>query len=193
MGLVAPRHVGSSQTRARTRVPCIGRWILNHCATREALNFHSDTFRKMIQNVTLMQQSQDKTGTQVLLKPLASPCHSPCQRSLPNLSHRSALEQAVAYISNICLTKKQNIIKQNTSRVTNCSVERLRCHLQNGTHHSPGVQAERAGTDLLTWKTLAMSVLTLTTTWKRSLQWATWKRHKSISFLVKSHSCSICV
>ena len=37
MGLVAPRHVGSSQTRARTRVPCIGRQILNHCATREAL------------------------------------------------------------------------------------------------------------------------------------------------------------
>ena len=43
MGLVAPRHVGSSQTRARTRVPCIGRQILNHCATREALrhiSFH---------------------------------------------------------------------------------------------------------------------------------------------------------
>ena len=35
-GLVAPRHVGSSQTRARTRVPCNGRQILNHCATREA-------------------------------------------------------------------------------------------------------------------------------------------------------------
>ena len=27
--------MGSSQTRARTRVPCIGRRILNHCATRE--------------------------------------------------------------------------------------------------------------------------------------------------------------
>ena len=39
MGLVAPRHVGSSQTRARTRVPCIGRQILNHCATREAPSF----------------------------------------------------------------------------------------------------------------------------------------------------------
>ena len=26
----------SSQTRARTHVPCIGRQILNHCATREA-------------------------------------------------------------------------------------------------------------------------------------------------------------
>ena len=36
-GLVAPRHVGSSQTRTRTRVPCIGRQTLNHCATREAL------------------------------------------------------------------------------------------------------------------------------------------------------------
>ena len=37
-GPVAPRHAGSSQTRARTRVPCIGRQTLNHCATREALN-----------------------------------------------------------------------------------------------------------------------------------------------------------
>ena len=35
-GLVAPRHMGSSQTRARTHVPCIGRQFLNHCATREA-------------------------------------------------------------------------------------------------------------------------------------------------------------
>ena len=34
-GLVAPPHVGSSQTRDRTCVPCIGRRILNHCATRE--------------------------------------------------------------------------------------------------------------------------------------------------------------
>ena len=39
MGLVAPRHVGSSQTRARPRVPCIGRQILNHCATGEAGDF----------------------------------------------------------------------------------------------------------------------------------------------------------
>ena len=35
-GLVAPWHVGSSRTRDRTCVPCIGRQILNHCATREA-------------------------------------------------------------------------------------------------------------------------------------------------------------
>ena len=49
-GPVAPRHVGSSQTRARTRVPCIGRQILNHYATREAppfvflSSFSVDTF-----------------------------------------------------------------------------------------------------------------------------------------------------
>ena len=36
-GPAAPRQVGSSQTRARTRVSCISRQILNHCATREAL------------------------------------------------------------------------------------------------------------------------------------------------------------
>ena len=34
-GLAALRHVGSSWARDRTRVPCIGRWILNHCSTRE--------------------------------------------------------------------------------------------------------------------------------------------------------------
>ena len=34
--LVAPQDVGSSWTRAQTHVPCVGRWILNHCATREA-------------------------------------------------------------------------------------------------------------------------------------------------------------
>ena len=31
--------MGSSQTRAWTHVPCIGRRILDHCATREALDF----------------------------------------------------------------------------------------------------------------------------------------------------------
>ena len=35
MGLVAPWPVGHSQTRDRTRVPCIGRQILCHWATGE--------------------------------------------------------------------------------------------------------------------------------------------------------------
>ena len=34
-GLAAPRHVESSQTKDRTCVPCIGRWILNHWPTRK--------------------------------------------------------------------------------------------------------------------------------------------------------------
>ena len=38
-GPAASQHVGSSQTRARTRVRCIGRQTLNHCATREAPDY----------------------------------------------------------------------------------------------------------------------------------------------------------
>ena len=51
-GPAAPRHVGSSQTRARTRVSRTSRQTLNHCATREAplffliLNFMCDTTSK---------------------------------------------------------------------------------------------------------------------------------------------------
>ena len=50
-GPAAPWHVGSSQTRARTHVPCTGRQTLNHCATREAphcsfdLHFHQQCKR----------------------------------------------------------------------------------------------------------------------------------------------------
>ena len=36
VGLVVPWHVGSSWTRHRTHVPCIGRRILNRSVTREA-------------------------------------------------------------------------------------------------------------------------------------------------------------
>ena len=39
MGLAAPQHVGSSQTRDGTCVPHTAMGILNHWATREALPF----------------------------------------------------------------------------------------------------------------------------------------------------------
>ena len=45
-GLVAPWHVGSSQTRPRTRVPCTGRQILNHCTTREVHHFLNTIYFK---------------------------------------------------------------------------------------------------------------------------------------------------
>ena len=38
-GLAAPRHVGSSRTRHRTCVPCIGGWILNHWSSRKVPPF----------------------------------------------------------------------------------------------------------------------------------------------------------
>ena len=43
MGLVAPWHEGLSQTRNQTLVPVIGRQILNHWPTREALSYLSVT------------------------------------------------------------------------------------------------------------------------------------------------------
>ena len=39
MGLVAPEHVKSSWTRDQIHVPCFGRQILNHWATREVHMF----------------------------------------------------------------------------------------------------------------------------------------------------------
>ena len=43
VGLVAPQRVESSQTRDPTRVPCTGRWILNHLTTRgeDVISRHS--------------------------------------------------------------------------------------------------------------------------------------------------------
>ena len=52
-GLVAPWHMGSSRTRAQTHAPCIGRQILNHCATREVLCQH---FMKMYLQSCALQQ-----------------------------------------------------------------------------------------------------------------------------------------
>ena len=45
MGLVALRHLGSSWTRDRTRLPCTGRQILNHWSTREAPNNIFDVYQ----------------------------------------------------------------------------------------------------------------------------------------------------
>ena len=40
-GLVAPWHVGSSWTRDKTHVPCIGGRILNHCHKGSAISLVS--------------------------------------------------------------------------------------------------------------------------------------------------------
>ena len=58
MGLLAPRHVGSSQTRAWTHVPCSGKQILNHRTTREVpdgyvLNLIKRIYKKHATNIIL--------------------------------------------------------------------------------------------------------------------------------------------
>ena len=54
-GPAAPWHVGSSWTGVRTRVPCIGRRTLNHCATREAL-LQSFKWKKALRGNSLTVQ-----------------------------------------------------------------------------------------------------------------------------------------
>ena len=53
-GPVTPWHAGSSQTRARTHVPCSSRQILNHCATREAL--YSSLFASFLYECYIIQK-----------------------------------------------------------------------------------------------------------------------------------------
>ena len=61
--------MGSSQTRDQTRVPCIGRWILNHCTTRE---------------VPRMISSSQGSLTLILLSPFFFwPCHEACGVLVP--------------------------------------------------------------------------------------------------------------
>ena len=47
-GLVAPQHVGSSQTRDSAGVPCTARQILNHWTTREAPHMLLQNFYSVI-------------------------------------------------------------------------------------------------------------------------------------------------
>ena len=63
-GVVAPRHVGFSQTRARTRVPCIVRQILNHCATREAPRW---IFKEVINQMKLINSEDSLPASDCFL------------------------------------------------------------------------------------------------------------------------------
>ena len=92
-GPVAPRHVGSSQTRAQTRVPCIGRRILNHCATREALKFpfyrpgnrDSGSFSHLL-GVIQLERGTAEIQTQVWLAPVPK-LYLGIKQGLPAPSH----------------------------------------------------------------------------------------------------------
>ena len=73
-GPAAPRHVGSSQTRAQTRVSCISRQTLNHCATREALQL------EILKHKSILIAPSSPFNQQILIEVL--PCTSRhCSRS----------------------------------------------------------------------------------------------------------------
>ena len=50
--IVALRYVGSSWTRDRTHVSCIGRWILYHCNTWEAPYLNSSIVTRIPYNAS---------------------------------------------------------------------------------------------------------------------------------------------
>ena len=54
--LVALQHVGSSRTRTRTHVLCIGRRIVNHCTTREVPVYDYLQKRKIENSVTRSEE-----------------------------------------------------------------------------------------------------------------------------------------
>ena len=68
--------MGSSQTRARTHVPCIGRRILNNCATREApvygILIKPPKLRHFYTIMSLKQGKYVKFNTQQILRKCVS-------------------------------------------------------------------------------------------------------------------------
>ncbi|XP_066873625.1 protein-L-isoaspartate O-methyltransferase domain-containing protein 1 isoform X5 [Kogia breviceps] len=77
-GPAAPRHVGSSPTGARTRIPRIGRRTLNPCATREAQHF-----------LILLEKSRDVNEP----PPAACPSVSSRCSPLSQVGRRGGLEE----------------------------------------------------------------------------------------------------
>ena len=76
MDLVVLWHVGSSWTKDRTRVPCIGRWILNHWTTKKVLEF--SPFLRLI-NIPLYQEATVSLSIPLLLLDLKFPVfYNPC-------------------------------------------------------------------------------------------------------------------
>ena len=51
----------SSWTRDQTRIPCIGRWILNHWVTREVLQHFSTAAAKSLQSCPTLCDPRDSS------------------------------------------------------------------------------------------------------------------------------------
>ena len=83
---VALRHVGSSRTRARTCVPCAGRRILNHCATREAPGYLS--FTKVTELFGVVARlKQESLALSILFNAGCPVLWASLKRSLPSVCY----------------------------------------------------------------------------------------------------------
>ena len=103
-GLAAPRHVGSSQTRAQTRVPCIGKRIPNHCATREVP--HQRLLINVVQLncIDLLNQTSSLVnvfGEQLTIIPVPSPS-APQPTNLGYYPPLVCYSLASVYLSLVC-------------------------------------------------------------------------------------------
>ena len=94
MGLAAPRHVGSSQSRDQNRVSCIGRWILYHWATREAQVLFKYAYSSFVGLLWRNVYSNSFSSVQLLSRVwlFATPWITACQASLSITISRSSLK-----------------------------------------------------------------------------------------------------
>ena len=88
IGLVAPWHVGSSRTR--NHVLCIGRWILNHCATRKVCYANLDL--TYLPNSRLREDWTKKKNTNQKYWPLKLGNFMPLMLSYSIIEERFAKE-----------------------------------------------------------------------------------------------------
>ena len=63
MDLAALGHVGSSRTRDRTGISCIGGWILIHCTIREVHGFDSKDNKEPSED---SKHASDLAGTKLM-------------------------------------------------------------------------------------------------------------------------------
>ena len=103
-GLVALRHVGSSRTRDRTRIPCIGKWFLNHWTTRNVLScFYKPVFL-ISYLIWLLHWPLSLTDRLTLLKftqLVSGGSRIPAQICLSGYSNHWALERFQANIARV--------------------------------------------------------------------------------------------
>ena len=146
MGLLASWHVESSWTRDRTHVPCIGRWILPHCATRQ------------VQRQTCMKPYVSTTHIQLFATPWNSMEYSPWSSPGQNTGAGS-----LSLLQGIFLTQESNpglphcrqVLYQLSQREAQNTTEG--CLLTHGLISSPA-QTYKADFLFCSWRRWSMGM-----------------------------------